>query len=383
MFMPEPITFMFKLTPYILLAGSTFILACSTQDKKQQEPEQFPVIEVVARDTVGYTDYPAEIHAVQNVEIRARITGYLEELHVDEGAYVKKGQLLFSINKKEYAEELTRADADYSSALAEVKASELELYNAQALAAKKIVSDTEVQLAKSKLAAQKAKCDATLALKANAQLKLSHASIRAPFNGIINRIPHKMGSLIEEGTLLTSISEDDEVYAYYDVSEKEYLSYARNRAKDTSELNLVTLVLADGMEHKYKGVIETTEGAIDKNTGNIAFRARFKNPAKLIKHGASGKVRVQKKYNKVLLVPQKSTFEIQDKLYVYVVDKNNTLHIRNVKSSHRLPHLFIIDQGLQPGEKIMYEGVQNVKEGQLISPKFLPSAGMIKQLASS
>lgn len=367
----------------MLLAGSLFTMACSEQDKKKTLPEEYPVIQVIAGDTAGYTDYPAEIHAVQNVEIRARITGYLEELYVDEGVYVKKGQLLFSINKKEYAEELTRSEADYNSALAEVKASELELNNAQMLAAKKIVSDTEVQLAKSRLLAQKARRDATLALKTNAEIKLAHTGIRAPFNGIINRIPHKVGSLIEEGTLLTSISEDDEVYAYYDVSEKEYLNYARNRFKDTAVFNTVTLVLADGIEHKYKGRVETTEGAIDPNTGNIAFRARFKNPGKLIKHGASGKVRVEKKYKNVVLVPQKSTFEIQDKLYVYVIDRQNRLHTRNVKASHRLPHLFIIDKGLNVGERILYEGVQNVKEGQQIIPKELPQKRIIKQLASS
>lgn len=340
-------------------------------------------MEIVTRDTVGYTDYVAEIHARQNVEIRARITGYLEQLHVDEGTYVKEGQLLFSINKKEYAEELARTDAEYNSVLAEMKASELELKNAELLAEKKIISETEVQLAKSRLSAQKARLDATQALKANARLKLANAEIRAPFSGIINRIPHKVGSLIEEGTLLTSISEDDEVYAYYDVSEKEYLRYARNKAKDTTALQAVSLVLADGIEHRHKGIIETTEGVIDKNTGNIAFRARFINPGKLIRHGASGKVRVPKRYEDVLLVPQKSTFEIQDKLYVYVVDSASTLHIRNIHASHRLPHLFIVDQGLKSGERILYEGVQNVKDGQRIVPRNLPQEEIIHQLAAN
>jgi membrane fusion protein (multidrug efflux system) len=219
-----------------------------------------------------------------------------------------------------------------------------------------------------------------LAYQTHAQLKLANTEIRAPFNGIINRIPHKIGSLIEEGTLLTSISENDEVYAYFDVSEKEYLTYARNLLVDSTESKVVSLILADGSEHKYKGRIETIEGVIDNNTGNIAFRARFKNPEKLIKHGASGKVRLKKKYDQVVIIPQKSTFEIQDKIYVYVVDKDSTLQVRNIELKHRLPHLFIVSKGLQAGEKVVYEGIQNVKANMTIIPQLVSMRSIIMDL---
>jgi RND family efflux transporter MFP subunit len=359
-----------------------FSTACNRSDNQDSVAVNFPVTRVIKMDTISFTDYVAEIHALQNVEIRARVSGYLEEFHIDEGKHVAENQLLFTINNKEYVEELAKAKASYKSAVVEVNMAELELKNALILAEKKIISNTEIELAKNKLEAQKANVDEAAAHFAHAQLKLSNTEIRAPFNGIVNRIPYKIGSLITEGTLLTSISENDEVYAYFDVSEKEYLSYARSIKKDSSVSKLVSLLLADGSEHKYQGYIETIEGEIDAGTGNIAFRARFKNPEKLIKHGASGRVRLKKKYDGALVVPQKSTFEIQDKLYVYVVDKNNNVRIQNIETLYRLPHLFVVSKGLKEGDLLIYEGIQNAKDGMNIAPQFVSMQNIIKLLAS-
>jgi len=298
-------------------------------------------------------------------------------LHVDEGAFVKEGQLLFTINNKEYTEELAKAKAVYKNAIAKVNEAELELKNVLALAEKKIVSNTEIALAKNKLEAQKASLEESAAHQAHVKIKLDNTKIKAPFAGIINRLPHKIGSLIEEGTLLTTISENDEVYAYFDVSEKEYLNYARNIKKDSVTSKVVSLILADGIEHGAKGVIETIEGEIDEKTGNIAFRAKFSNPDKIIKHGASGKVRLLKKYENALMIPLKSTFEIQDKLYVYVLNKKNKLEVRNIEVKHRLPHFYIVSRGLKAGDHILYEGIQNVKNDMQVSPQFVSMKSII------
>lgn len=372
-----------KMKLFYFIIGSTILFsACSSSNDQKQQAETFPITNVIRLDTSIYTDYVADVHAIQNVEIRARVKGYLEKFHVDEGVYVKEGQLLFSINNKEYVEELAKTKAMYKSAMAEVKAAELELKNTLLLADKKIVSGTEIEIAKNKLEAQKAKMEEVLSDQASVQLRLSNTEIRAPFNGIINRIPHKIGSLIDEGTLLTSISENDEVYAYFDVSEKEYLNYARNLLKDSVESKHVTLILADGFEHPTKGKIETIEGIIDERTGNIAFRARFKNPNKILKHGSSGKVRLQKKHLNELVIPQKSTYEIQDKLYVYVVDKNNVVSMRRIETKFRLPHLYIISSGLAENERIVYEGIQSIKDGMTINPQSLKMQSIIKELAT-
>lgn len=357
--------------------------SCNFSKPTKQATESFPVTSVMKVDTFNFTDYVAEIHALQNVEIRARVSGYLEKIYVDEGAYVTQNQLLFSINNKEYVEELAKAKALYKSAVADMNGAELELKSVSQLADKKIVSATEVELAKNKLEARKAQMEEAKAHQSSAELRLSNTGIRAPFNGIINRIPHKIGSLIEEGTLLTSISENDEIFAYFDVSEKEYLAYARNNLHDHSgNSRVATLILADGSEHSEKGKIETVEGVIDNRTGNIAFRARFKNPGKIIKHGASGKIRLKKKFENVIVVPQKSTFEIQDKLYVYVVGKDNKLEMRQITAKTRLPHLYLVTQGLNEHERILYEGIQNVKAGAVINPEPVAMEQIIRTLAS-
>ena len=166
----------------------------------------------------------------------------------------------------------------------------------------------------------------------------------------------------------------------FDVSEKEYLRYAKTIKSDSVQPRIVSLILADGSEHPYKGKIETIEGVIDASTGNIAFRAKFPNPEKIIKHGASGRVRLQKKFTNVIVVPQKSTFEIQDKLYVYVIDKNNKVQQRNIESIARLPHLFIISKGLDVGEKILYEGIQNIKPDMIIKSQDVKMNDIIKNL---
>ena len=372
-----------KSIDFLYLSLCTIMLgACKNEQKTEEITEIFPVTTVLKSDTISFQEYVTEIHAIQNVEIRARVTGYLEKIHVDEGIFVKEGQLLFSINSKEYTEELSKAKAVCKSANIEVEAAELELKNTLLLAEKKIVSQTEVALAKNKLEAQKAKLEEARAHQAYVQIKLSNTEIKAPFSGILNRIPHKIGSLINEGTLLTTISENDEVYAYFDVSEKEYLTYAKKLKSDSTSSKEVTLMLADGTEHTYKGKIETMEGVIEEGTGNIAFRAKFPNPEKLIKHGASGKIRLEKNFKDVIILPQKSTFEIQDKIYVYKVNKENKVETCPVNCIARLSHFYIVSEGINEGDQIVYEGIQRLKPNMFIKTERKSMKGIIKELAS-
>lgn len=363
----------------LCLIGVAFLAACSNDGIQEMEMEMFPVTKAVQMDTSSYIDYVTEITALQNVEIRARVKGYLEKFHVDEGAYVKEGQLLFTINNREYAEELAKAKAAYKSAVFKVNTAEIDYKNALQLSKNKIVSPTEVELAKNKLEAEKANLEEALAHQSHAKIMLENTRIKAPFSGVINRIPHKIGSLIDEGTLLTSISQNDQIHAYFDVSEKEYLSYARSLANDSVSSKIVTLILADGREHSCKGVIETMEGQISENTGTIAFRALFDNPNKILKHGASGKIRLQRKFENVIVIPQKATYEIQDKLYVYLLNKNNELVVRNIEISARLPHFFIVTKGLKKGDRILFEGIQNVKSGMKIRPRFVSMKSIISE----
>jgi membrane fusion protein (multidrug efflux system) len=168
------------------------------------------------------------------------------------------------------------------------------------------------------------------------------------------------------------------MYAYFNVSEREYLDY-KTRAKNDGK-NAVTLLLANNQPHKYKGTIETIEGEFDKNTGSIAFRAKFPNPDLLLKHGETGKVQLTVDLKNALIIPQKSTFELQDKTYVYVVDGNNVVRSRDITIKQKLPNLYVVDAGLSPGDKILLEGIQSVKEEDRIQAEFVPAKEVIEHL---
>jgi membrane fusion protein (multidrug efflux system) len=291
--------------------------------------------------------------------------------------------LLFTINNPELKEEYMRTKAVVRSTMTELKAAELDFSNVKKLVDKNVVSKTELELAQNKVELASAKVEEAQANESFAKIKLTYLQIKAPFNGIVNRIPNKPGSLMEDGTLLTTISKNDEVFAYFDVSEKEYLDIADNARKQKDTAPQVTLLLANGEEHDYKGHVETSEGEFDKSTGNIAFRARFPNPQKILKHGATGKVRILQRYRNAMIIPQKATFEIQDRMYVYVVDNKNKVKSRAIKTSKRLPHFYIIDSGLNTDDRVVYDGIQNLKEGSEIKPKFVALKTIAKELSKT
>lgn len=360
-----------------VILGTT--IACKSNKSEKITLEKYPVTRPIVVDTTYTIDHVAEIQSVQNVEIRTKINGYIEKIYVDEGKPVKAGQLLFSINSQTLQKELLRSKALVKSALAEAKNAELDLQNIKTLANKNIVSKTELEKSQATYAAALARIDEHRANEASAEIQLSMTKIKAPFNGIINRIPFKTGSLINEGTLLTSISNNNSVYAYFNVSEKEYLHFKEQKSKNQADQD-ITLLLANNKSHQYKGTIETIEGEFDQNTGNIAFRAKFPNPELLLKHGSSGKIQLTNSLENALLIPQKATYEIQDKIYVFVIDKNNTVQSRNIEIKQRLQHLYVVESGLKTSDNIIYEGIQNLKDGDKIAPQFTPMQQLISKL---
>lgn len=333
-------------------------------------PKVLPVTRVLVKDTNLYREYVADIQAVQNVELRARVQGFLERIYVDEGQVVKKGQLLFKINDEEYRAELAKANANLESAIAEAKAVELEVDRLKIMVDKKVISETELSVAEAKLKAVKAKIEQSRWAKSNAQLRLSYTAVRSPFDGIIDRIPFKVGSLIDHGTLLTTVSDISEVFVYFNVSEGEYLDYVKNSVAENGKNNkLVTLLLADGTLYPYEGNVETMGGEFQASTGSISFRARFPNPKSILKHGATGKIRLSNTLKDAIMIPQKAVFEIQDKNFVFVVDSANQVRMRNFIPKTRLSHYYIVESGLQSGDKIVFEGIQDIRDGMRIIPK--------------
>ena len=350
--------------------------ACNNNGIGNKSLTKYPVTRPILQDTSYNSEYVAEIQSVQNIEIRNRVKGFIEKNHLDEGKNVRAGQLMFSLSSSSYYEELLKAKAQVKSAIAEMRTAQLELQKKKILYEKKIVSKTELEKAEANLEALQAKFEEAKSHEAGAKLHLSYTKITAPFEGSINRIPYKVGSLIDEGTLLTTLSNNKQVYAYFNVSEKEYLKYISKKVVEQD----ILLQLADNSIHKYSGKLQTIEGEFDKNTGTIAFRAIFPNLELILKHGSSAKVLIKNELKQALLIPQKATFEIQDKLYVFTVNKEGKINARNINIGMRLPHLFVVESGLSTNDVILYEGIQNVKDGDQIIPEMIGMTTIVKNL---
>jgi len=348
----------------IALSSILLLTNCNGKKEEKEEATIYPVTTPVKMDTVIDKEYVAQIQSVKNIEVRAQEKGFLEKIYVDEGQFVHQGQTLFRIMPQLYQAELLKAKA-------EVEQASIELKNASTLANNNIVSKNERAMAKAKL-------DAANAEAKLAQIHLSFTDIKAPFSGIINRIPLKLGSLIDEGDLLTSLSDNGDMYSYFNVSEPEYLNY-QTHVNDRGS-NEVTLIMANGDAFPQKGMIQTIEGEFDNETGNIAFRAKFPNPNKLLRNGETGKVRMTLPLKNAMIIPQKATYEIQDQKYVFVVGNDGKVRSKNIKVAYELPDLYVIGSGLSQGDKILLEGVQKVKEDQKVQTKFQDPKKVLESL---
>ncbi|MGE5186507.1 MAG: efflux RND transporter periplasmic adaptor subunit [Acidobacteriota bacterium] len=331
------------------------------------ENRSFPVATPVIKDIVVRHDYVAQIEAVRHAELHTRIKGTVESVDVDEGAKVKKGQLLFSIDARVRKQDVAVARAATQAEEAELHAAELDVQNTQLLADKNIVSAAELQRAQSRAQMLRAKVQEAKAVAQRASVELDRADIRAPFDGVIDRIPNKAGTTVAEDTLLTTISDSSEVFAYFSISEREYLMLVRSAPG--AQPRQVSLVLADGSPFGHQGYVDAVASELDPKTGTLAYRARFPNPERTLKHGSSGKVVIETALAAAVLVPQSATFEVQGNVYVYIVDASNVVHVREVEVAERLEDSFAIRSGLTVKDRFVVEGLQLVKDGMTIEPR--------------
>lgn len=351
--------------PFLLIA--VIPMSCSIKSDEDQTRAvdlTVPVYELITMDTVVYNDYVADIQALKNVEIRSRVRGFLKTIHVDEGTYVRRNQILFTLDKDEYHADVARAEAALKNAIADAKTVSLEAERTRLLVDKKIISDTDLEVALAQVSAADSRVDEARSVLQNAKTRLSYTDIRAPFDGRIDRIPLKEGSLLDEGTLLTSVSDLSSVYAYFDISEREYLDIFLNEEKaDSAFEKKVGLTLANGQVFPYRGRAEFAESEFEANTGSISLRARFDNPSGLLKHGSSGRVNVPIQTGDIQVVHQKSVFEIQDRTYVYVLAADSTVTMTPFDAGQRVGHFYLVNSGLEPSSTIVYEGVQRLRDG--------------------
>lgn len=347
-----------SLLVYIALTG------CKQHTESHEEQTKFLISSPLKKDTTVFREYVCQIRAIQHIELRALEKGYLQNIYVDEGQVVKKGQLMFQIMPLIYQAEMQKAQAEVSYA-------ELEYLNTKSLADSNIVSKNELALAKAHL-------DKTKAELALAQAHLGFTEIRAPFDGIMGRFNVRLGSLVDEGELLTTLSDNSKMWTYFNVPESEYLDY-KQKAK-TEKLPQVLLQLANKQMFDSKGTIETIEADFNNETGNIAFRATFINPNALLRHGETGNILMPVFIKDAIIIPQKACFEILDKKYVYLVDAENRVHSQLITVAEEMPHLYVVSSGLKPSDKILIDGLRKVKNNDEIHPEFVNFNEVVDEL---
>ncbi|WP_017259497.1 efflux RND transporter periplasmic adaptor subunit [Pedobacter arcticus] len=344
------------------------IMACnnkpSGQSNAAQQALSLPVIEVPTKTVTAYTTYPTNIEGMINSEVRAKVGGYITDVLVDEGQQVSKGQVLFRIE----TQSLTQ-DAD--AAKANVNAAQVEVDKLKPLVAKNIISSLQLATANAKLQQAKSSYNSIAA-------NIGYGTIKSPVNGFVGSIKLRKGSLVSPSDQipLTTVSEISNVYAYFSMNEKEYLDFLQQTAGESKTQKIknfpkVTLVLANGAEYPEKGTIETINAQINPNTGTVSFRALFSNKNGMLNNGNSGTIKVPTVYKDAVVIPQESTFEQQEKTFVYKLSKDTTALAQSIEIKANTGNVYVVGSGIKNGEKIVAKGVNKVREGLKIKPQLI------------
>lgn len=351
----------------LMLTGLTSVLlfnSCTHETHEAEMETKFLVTSPLPKDTIFFHEYVSQIHSVSHIELRSQERGYLQDIYVDEGQFVKKGQLMFQIMPLIYQAEMNKSQAEADFA-------EIEYKNTKRLADSNIVSSNELALAKAHF--DKVKAELSLA-----QAHLGFTEIHAPFDGMMGRFNVRLGSLVDEGELLTTLSDNNKMWVYFNVPEAEYLDYI-TKAKSDSLLK-VKLKMANNQLLDQQGVVETIEADFNNETGNIAFRATFQNPKGILRHGETGNIQMPISLKNVLIIPQKATFEILDKKFVFVIDEKNVVKTREITVGEEMPHLYVVTAGLSAKDKILLEGLRKVKNNQEIHYDFINPQQALSEL---
>ncbi|MFD2570436.1 efflux RND transporter periplasmic adaptor subunit [Spirosoma soli] len=371
------------------LAVSLLLADCTGNDKQKeggspdgpggapQGPKAYAVMTVQPQRTTLFTDVPATVQGTQNVDIRPKVDGYIEAIYVDEGATVRKGQRMFRLNAPQYAQDVITAQAAIRTAQADVNTAQMAVEKVRPLVEKEIVSDYQLKTAQFTLESKQAALAQANATLANARTNLGYTLITSPVDGVVGSIPYRIGNLITASTTspLTTVTSISRVYAYFALNEKQLLTITRTNGNGTLQQKLarmpdVSLVLADGSVYNHKGRVETAVGQINTETGSSNFRATFSNPESLLRSGSSGLVRTPQPIDSALVVPQRATYELQGKRFLYVVSRDSVAKSREVLVAPTPDgQSFVVQKGLTAGDRVVTEGASELRDGTKIIPR--------------
>lgn len=382
-----------KAFPFLFLLP-LFIASCgnSGQQGNGQQTQSYPVLELQPRSIELTSSYPATLVGLQTVEIRPRVQGYITKMHVDEGDPVSAGQVLFSLNSEEFEQEVRSAQASVQAAKASVSTAEDEVERLRNLVEKEIVSNYQLQSAENSLKSNKASLAQAQARLKNAQVNLAYTEVKSPANGIIGTIPYRIGSLVNSNINqpLTMVSDISNVYAYFSMSERELLEMAQSVSTEggnktiqqrVADMPKVNFILADNSTYAHKGTLKLASGLINTQTGSATFRAVFPNPDRMLRSGGSGNVQIPFEQDSAIVIPKKSTHEIQEKRFVYSLTDSNTVESTPISV---LPlstkQLYVVEEGLTAGDTIVTTGTGQLQDGGTIKPMPVNSDSLYQSL---
>ena len=371
-----------RITFYVICLTVIFTTSCNQEKvggSSAQSPREYAITIVSQVNITVHQDFPSTIEGQQVIEIRPMISGYLQDIFVNEGDHVKKGQLLFKIKNPMYEQQVKTARASISRAEADVNAAAMEIEKIRPLVDKQIVSDYRLKSAELNLGSRKASLEQAKAELANAEDNLAYTDIRSPTHGIIGTFPYKQGALVSSNSLeaLTTLSNIDTVFAYFSWNEKQLLDFLTTSPGESLDEKIknipqATLILANSTEYPEKGRITMASGMISTQTGSATFKAIFPNKEGLIRSGASATIRIPEVIENIFVIPQSATYELQNKYFAYKVDSANkvvAVPIDPVPSDDG--QSFLVKKGIYPGDRIVIEGINSLKNGDKIIPKII------------
>lgn len=372
----QPVAFVF-----FSLCMSALLYGCGSANSRppmgaEMETPSLPVITIDTASTIVSKEYTGTLEGKVNVEIRPQVDGSLQKIYVDEGAFVRAGQPLFKIDDRPYRETLRNAVAALQVAEASLTSSKVDMDKLAPLVQNKVISDVQLKTAKAGYQGAQASVEQAKAAIESARINMGYTLITAPVSGFIGKIPYRLGSLVSrnQAQQLTMLSDVSEVYVYFSMSEVDFINFKQQYPGNSLQEKIknvppVSLVLADNSEYSHKGRIGIIDGQFDKTTGAISLRATFPNAEGLLRSGNTGKIRMQNKFKSAILVPEVSTTDLQDKIFVFMVADSNKVKKTAITVIGKSGNNYIVSDGVKTGDKIVQSGFDRLVDGVAIKPQ--------------